>query len=62
MHPMNATHGSHIVRTLIRSSSRALFLGLAIAASGCTAAGNAESRANDADERLRYGKYDEAIA
>ena len=62
MHPMNATHGSHIVRPLIRTSARALCLGLAIAASGCTAAGNAESRANEADERLRYGKYDEALA
>ena len=58
MHPMNATHGSSIVRTLIRTAS----LSLALAAAGCTAAGNAESRANEADERLRYGKYDEAIA
>jgi Flp pilus assembly protein TadD len=58
MHPMNATHGSPIVRTLIRT----LALSVAVAAPGCTAAGNAESRANEADERLRYGKYDEALA
>lgn len=58
MHPMNATHGSSIVRTLIRT----LALSVAVAAPGCTAAGNAESRANEADERLRYGKYDEALA
>jgi Flp pilus assembly protein TadD len=58
MHPMNATHGSPIVRTLILT----LALSVAVAAPGCTAAGNAESRANEADERLRYGKYDEALA
>ena len=55
---MNATHGSQIARVLSLAAS----VSLAFALGGCASTGSAEARANEADERLRYGKYDEALA
>jgi cytochrome c-type biogenesis protein CcmH/NrfG len=55
---MNATHGSQIARVLSLAASASL----AFALGGCASTGSSEARANEADERLRYGKYDEALA
>ena len=55
---MNATHGSQIARVLSIAASASL----ALALGGCASTGSSEARANEADERLRYGKYDEALA
>lgn len=53
----NHPHGrSRLVAAIIPAS-----LGLLLA-SGCASTGSAEGKANEADERLRYGRYDEAAA
>ena len=53
----NHPHGrTRLVAAIIPAS-----LGLLLA-SGCASTGSAESKANEADERLRYGRYDEAAA
>jgi predicted Zn-dependent protease len=57
MHTMNAKHGS-TAATFILSAS----IATAMLAGACSSPGSAEARANEADERLRYGKYDEAVA
>ena len=57
MHTMNAKHGSTAATFILFASIAAATL-----AGGCNSPGSAEARANEADERLRYGKYDEAVA
>lgn len=57
MHTMNAKHGSTAATFILFASIAAASL-----AGGCNSPGSAEARANEADERLRYGKYDEAVA
>ncbi|MFM7800419.1 MAG: tetratricopeptide repeat protein [Planctomycetota bacterium] len=52
-----ASHG----RSRFAPAILPLALGLLLAA-GCASTGSSEARANEADERLRYGRYDEAAA
>ena len=52
-----ASHGRVRFAASILPASLALLL-----AAGCASTGSAESKANEADERLRYGRYDEAAA
>ena len=55
---MNSTHG----RTFPIALLFAHVVALPMLLSGCKASDSAESRANEANERLRYGQYSEAAA